>query len=274
MRNRLLLPLALTALAALPLALPATTGAVKLPKGFKTPKVTQYPVTIDAVGYLEHRWTWDTTAPCQPGYAKTIEETLTFEMGSPRAAKLTVVNGKAILFPVTGGEAAVQTELSGWRTTNFCPPDKPVTPPTEPVCKKKLRSKTMIALSPTLEDFGNELESLAHGTTVTVVRAKPTPQNVGCLENRPEIATERSKVNAWATDPYVGVSGPLGATDLQFRKLRVGQTLKRTVPISGGCGKVSFGGAGASAISPNIRSCTIRGKVVVMVKRTGAGFGT
>lgn len=271
--RRLLTSLTLPALVAVALVLPAATAAVTIPKWVKTAKVTQYPVTIDVVGYLDHTWTWDSTEPCRPGFAKTVEESLTFELGRPQAAKIGIVNGKVILYPVSGGEATVQTELSGWRTTNYCPPSEPLPEPPEPVCKKKLRSKMLIGISPLKEDFDDdELGRLVHRTQFLVSRTKASPQNSTCVEKRPSIFTEGS-ANGWAVDPYVGAIGPLGATDWQFIKLGVGETMKRTVPISGGCGKASFGGAGASRVEANIRSCVIKGKVVVMIKRTGRGIG-
>lgn len=274
MRNRLLLPLALSALVAGLLVLPGAASAIKLPPGLKVPKVTQYPATIDAVGYLDYTWTYDSTASCNPGIAKTIDESLTFELGRPKPAKVSIINGKVILFPVSGGQSNVQTELSGWRTTNFCPPTDPVPEPKEPVCKKNLRSKILVGVSPTVEDLGDDPAPLARRTTISVVRSNPGPQISGCLDRRPEIVTERSKTNAWAVDPHLGIVGPLGATDWQFLKLGVGQTMRRTVQVSGGCGRASFGGAGASAIDPKIRSCVVKGKVVVTIKRTGRGFGT
>jgi len=274
MRKRLVFPLALTALVAAALTLPAGGAAVKIPKGVKAAKVTQYPVTIDAVGYLDYVWTWDTTSPCTPGYAKTIDESLTFELGRPRPAKVSVVNGKVMLFPVTGGDATVQTELSNWRTTNYCPPADPLPEPPEPLCTKKLKSKVGIGITPVKEEAGeDDLTPLVRQTQVSVFRSKAKPQKAPCHENRPGIEAESEATKGWHADPHAGISAPLGATDWQFIKLKVGETLRRTVQISGGCGKASFR-AGASAISPSIRSCVVKGKVVVMIKRTGSGFST
>lgn len=272
-RNRPLLFVALIAFAAT-LALPATGGAVKIPKGIKTAKVAQYPATIDAVGYLDYRWTYDSTSACTPGSAKTVDESLTFELGSPKAAKVSIVNGKVILFPVTGGDATVQTELSSWRTTNYCPPTDPMPEPPEPVCKKKLKGEVGIGISPVKEDLGDDDPApLARQTQLMVFRTKATPQTASCAEHRPKIEAESESTKGWSADPMVGVIAPLAATDWQFLKLKVGQTLRRTVQVSGGCGRASFS-ASASAISPDIRSCVLKGKVVVTVKRTGAGFST
>lgn len=274
MRTRLLVSLALSALAATALALPVATGAVTIPKGVKTAKVTRYPVAVDAVGYLDYTWTWDSTEPCVPGYAKTIEESLTFELGKPRAGTAQVVNGQVIVYPVKGGEATVQTELSGWRTTNYCPPTEPAKEPPEPTCKKKLRSPLMVGVSPIKEEE-DELTPLSRQTQVLISRFRPTPQNPACLDQRPSIKAEGESTKGWAADPHGGIVAPLGASDVDFWRLDVGKTIKRTVTISGGCGKASFkAGAGASAISPRIRSCVVKGKVVVMIKRTGKGFST
>jgi hypothetical protein len=274
MRTRLLPALVLTALSTAALALPAATGAVDVPKWVKTAKVTQYPVTIDAVGYLDHTWTWDSTSSCQPGYAKTIEEDLTFELGRPQVAKVSIVNGKVILAPVTGGDATVQTELSGWQTTNYCPPSEPQPEPPEPVCTKKLKSTVGVGITPVKEELSDDDPvPLVRQTQVTIFRSKATPQTASCAQQRPKIEAESEASQGWLADPFVGVIAPLGATDVQFRKLKVGETLRRTVTISGGCRKASFGAGASAAVSSYIRSCVVKGKVIVMVKRTGLGFG-
>lgn len=272
MRNRLLSLLALIVLVATALALPAAAGAAKVPNWVKAAKVTQYPVTIDAAGYLDHTWTWDSTSSCLPGYAKTVEEDLTFELGRPRAAMVSVVNGKVTLSQVIGGDATVQTELSGWHTTNYCPPTAPLPEPPEPVCTKKMKSKVAVAVFPAKAELsGDDPAPLVHQTRVMVYRSKATPQTPSCAQQRPDIEAESEASQGWMADPLVGVIGPLGATDVQFRKLKVGETLRRTVTIGGGCRKASFGAS--ASVASQIRSCVVKGKVVLMVKRTGAGIG-
>ena len=272
MRKRLLVPLVLTVLSGA-LLLPASGAAVKLPKWVKTAKVTQYPVTIDAVGYLDYKWTYDTTKPCTPGHAKTVDESLSFELGRPRTAKIAIVNGRVILYPVTGGEATVTTELSGWRTTNYCPPSTPAPEPPEPICTKKLRSKMGIGISPVKDERGiDDPTPLVTPTQVLIYRTKATPQTPACHDQRPKIETEGESSKGWYVDLNGGILAPLGATDWQFLKLKVGETMRRTVTIGGGCGRASFGGAGASSIPASIRSCVVKGKIVVILKRTGRGL--
>lgn len=270
MRSRLLLPLALTAVAAAALAFPAGGAAVRIPKGIKTAKVLQYPVTVDVVGYIEHTWTWDNTEPCRPGYAKTIEEDLGFELGSPRAGKISIVNGTVMMGPVFGGDATLQTSLSNWRTTNFCPPEKPLPEPPEPVCKKKLKSKLGVAIAPVKEE-GEEDDPtpLVHQTQVAMFRSPGSAQAITCHQDRPRIEAEGEGTNGWHADPLSGIIAPLKATDVDFLRLGVGKTLRRTIQITGGCARASF-----SRVSPYIRSCVVKGKAVVMVKRTGRGFST
>ncbi len=275
MRNRLLLPLALSALVAGLLVAPATTAAIKLPKGVKIPKVTQYPVTIDTVGYLDYRWTYDSTKSCVPGRAETIDESLTFELGQPRGSKVGVVNGKVIVPPVIGGDATVQTELVSWKTSNYCPPDTPAPEPPEPVCKKKLRSRVVIAVGPVKEGLGpDDPAPLVHQTQVVVGRPDATPQNRSCTADRPKIEAESEGSKGWLADPYAGAVAPLGATDVQFRNLKLGQTLKRTIEIGGGCGKATFRASASASIPSTIKSCVLKGKIVVIIKRTGKGFST
>ena len=272
MRKQLFPALVLTALATAALALPAATAAVNVPNWVKGAKYTQYPVTIDAVGYLDHTWTWDSTSSCLPGFAKTIEEDLTFELGRPRAAKVSIVNGEVVLSQITAGDATVQTELSGWHTTNYCPPTEPLPEPPEPVCTKKMKSKLAIGLVPVREETSDDdPASLVHQTQVFLYRSKATPQTDSCLKQRPKIEAESEASKGWLADPYVGIVAPLKATDVQFRNLKVGETLRRTVVISGGCRKASFDAS--ASVAPEIRSCVVRGKVVLMVKRTGHGFG-
>lgn len=276
MRTRLLVSLVLSALAATALALPVATGAITIPKGVKTAKVTKYPVTVDTVGYLDYTWTYDSTEPCVPGFAKTIEESLTFEYGRPQVGGVQVTNGKVVLFPVAGGESNMQTELSGWQTTNNCPPYAPAYEPPEPVCKKNLRSKIQLGVMSVKEERGaDDPAPLAHPTQVLIYRTKPALQNRDCSEKRPAIEAEGERTKGWMADPRIGIIAPLGLSDVDFWRLGVGKKLKRTITISGGCGKASFkAGAGASAIPPGIRSCVVKGKVVVMIKRTGKGFST
>lgn len=276
MRYRLLVPLALSALLAGLLALPAATPAIKLPPGFKAAKVARYPITIDTVGYLDYRWTWDSTKSCTPGFAKTIDESLTFEYGRPVAGTAQISDGKVIVFPIPGGESNLQTELSGWRTTNYCPPSEPAPEPKQPTCKKNLRSKIRVGVSPVKDERGaDDPVPLSNQTQVLIARMKPSPQDPRCSEKRQPITAEGEDEKGWAVDPNVGIIAPLGASDWDFWRLKVGQTLKRTVTISGGCGKASFKtGAGASAIPSEIRSCVVKGKAVVMIKRTGKGFST
>lgn len=272
MRNRSLVLLVLSALALTALAFPAGGAAIKIPKGIKTAKVNQYPVTIDTVGYLDYTWTWDSTKPCEPGYAKTIDESLTFELGRASPAKISIVNGRVILYPVIGGEATLQTELKNWRTSNYCPPVERLPEPPEPVCTKKLRSKVGIGIAPIKEGRGaDDPAPLVHQTQISIFRAKATPQQASCQGNRPRIEAESEEEKGWHVDPQASLVVPLGATDWQFIKLKVGETLRRTIAISGGCGKASFA---TSSIASEIRSCVVKGKVVVTIKRTGRGISS
>lgn len=275
MRNRLLLSFALSALATGLLALPATTAAIKLPKGVKAPKVTGYPATIDAVGYIDYRWTYDTTGPCLPGQAETIDESLGFELGRPRPTKVGIIDGKVVIPPEIGGDATLQTELVSWTTSNYCPPVEPVKEPPEPVCKKKLRAKLALAVGSILDKSeSGELVPLGRQTQVSVGRVTRAVQDPSCTAHRPKIFAEGESSKGWFVDPFGGAIAPLKASDWQFLRLKVGETLKRTVEISGGCGKASFSAsASASASIPSsIRSCVVKGKIVVMIKRTGKGF--
>ncbi|MBS1886634.1 MAG: hypothetical protein JSU06_05525 [Actinobacteria bacterium] len=262
MRSRTLVLLVLTTLAA---AATLASSATALPKA---PKVTQYPVTLDVVGYLDYTWTYDNREKCSLGYAKTVEEHLGFELGRPRPTKVSIVNGEVMLFPVFGS-GTVETRLSGWQTTNYCPPGTPAPEPPEPTCTKKLRSAISVGLAPVQEPAGPEDPTpLVHDVQIAVLRHPPKPQTPSCHKDRPSIASE-----IWQADPYAGIIAPLGANDVQFLKLGIGKRLKRTVEIGGGCGGATLRAHASAAIPVHITSCVLTGKVVVTIVRTGRGFG-
>ncbi|MBS1878338.1 MAG: hypothetical protein JST31_02385 [Actinobacteria bacterium] len=262
MRSRNLVLLVLTTLAA---AATLASSATALPKA---PKVTQYPVTLDVVGYLDYTWTYDNREKCSLGYAKTVEEHFGFELGRPRPTKVSIVNGEVMLFPVRGA-ASLETELKGWQTTNYCPPSTVAPEPPEPVCTKKLRGPISLGLAPAPETAGPEDPTpLVHEVQLAAIRTPPKPQTASCRQDRPAIDAE-----GWQADPYTGIIAPLGANDVQFLRLRVGKRLKRTIEIGGGCGGATLRAHASAVIPAHVTGCVLRGKVVVTIVRTGRGFG-
>ncbi|MFN8217760.1 MAG: hypothetical protein U0R71_14295 [Solirubrobacterales bacterium] len=239
-------------------------GAVSIPKIPKAPKVVEYPVTIDVAGYLEYKWTVDGRSKCSPGYAKTIDEELSFELGKPRASKIAVVGGDVVMTPKTGGQAKLRATVSGFQTTNYCPPSQPVEIP-KPECKN-LSGRLGVALSPlakTAEEGG--LVPLGQETLVTLWRTGGQAQSRSCLTDRPDIEAEREE-DGFKLDPYGGIVVTSGISNTELFKLKPGHREVGRTKISGGC---RLAHAHASFVAANVTSCTLEGSIVTIVKRTG-----
>lgn len=262
-----LLALSLTAFAALAAASLAAlpgNGEAKPPRIPKIPKVTQYPITLDAAGYVEYRWTYDDREKCVPGYSKTVTEELTFELGRPRRARLQITGGTVVVFPVKGGQAALRTELSGFQTTNYCPPTAPVKIE-EPVCRPRFASPLLVGIGTELSN-GEELAPLGRQTLAVVSPARPARflQRADCRKERPSIDTDKERLG-WSVEPPA-LSVPTGIVNTKLWNLKPGREVRGTTRIGGGCGRASVT-AHASAIPSTITSCTLTGRVVVNIKR-------
>jgi hypothetical protein len=265
--SRLLLaPLLVALLAALSLALLPGAGEARLPhipKGLPHfPKVKQYPATIDAAGYVELRWTYDELTPCLPTYAKTVEEEFSFELGRPRRVKVALVGGALVVHPVEGGSAVVASRLSNYKFNNYCHPTPKVPEPPEPSCKT-LRGKLGVGLAAVEEE--SELTPLSLPVVVALYRNGGGAQPGSCLKDRPKLTTV-GEDDGYEVQPQGGLTVPLGVQDVKFWRLRVGGKIQRTIAIGGGCEGIT---ARASTLSPHVKHCSIRGKVHVVVKRTG-----
>ncbi len=248
--------------------LPATGAGVNIPNLPKLPKVTSYPVTVDAAGYLDFDWTWDSTQPCIPGYAKTVSEELSFELGRPQKRTVQIVGGAVTMPFAIGGEAKLKASLGGYQTSNYCPPTPRNPEPPAPSCKT-VKGKLGMLLIP--EPFeGGDLAPLGNGVMVSFARIGGGFQNSTCLENRPTLRPVRADQGVQIETlplPSGGLTLPLtGST--KMLALKPGQRIQRSITIGGGCDTVTAT-ARASRLSSNIRHCTVRGKVVVTIKRTG-----
>ncbi|MGC1166843.1 MAG: hypothetical protein WA862_12110 [Solirubrobacterales bacterium] len=261
-----------TAIAALG-ALPSAAGSVtipRIPKLPKVPKIDSYPVTIDAAGYVDFNWTWDDQQACIPGYAKTVSEELSFELGKPRRAVVNIIGGAVTMPFAIGGEAKHKASVGGFQTTNYCPPTRPEPEPPEPDCRT-LKGKLGVLLTPQVEDQGDvDLAPLGRGVMVSFIRKGGASQTQSCLENRPTLraANEKQGANV-GTLPLPGgeLMVPLGANAPRFLSLKPGQRLSRTITIGGGCDTIKVQTAIASRLSESIKRCTIAGKIVVVIKR-------
>lgn len=245
---------------------PASGAGFKIPDLPKTPKVTSYPITIDAAGYVDFEWTWDNRQPCIPGYAKTVSEELSFELGRPRRTVVNAVGGAVSTPFAIGGEAKLKTKLSGYQTSNYCPPAKLAPEPPAPECKP-LDGKLGVILSPqgSNEDDG-DVVPLGRGVLVSFIRKSNTAQSPACLEGRPRPrAIQESRGVLVETTPIPSglLTVPL-ANGTKFWGLKPGQRLSRTIKIGGGCDTVT---AQASRLSEYVKRCTIGGRIVVVIKR-------
>jgi hypothetical protein len=258
-------------------ALPAAGGGARVPNipdipGLpKAPKITTYPVTIDTAGFLEFKWTWDSRRDCYPGYSKTVEEDLSFELGKPQRRTLTVVNGDVILPYAVGGTAKHKATLGGYHRSNFCLPTPPQDEPPAPTCvtgSGKL-GVTLIQESSIADD--DETAPLGKGMMVTVVRQGGASQENSCLEDRPKLRAlteNRGTHLETLARPGGGLTVPIGAGSPRFEALKKGQSIRRSIKIEGGC-QTARTTAAASGLSEHIKYCTLRGRVVVTIKRVG-----
>jgi hypothetical protein len=245
---------------------PATSGGVKIPDLPKVPKVTSYPVTIDTAGYVDFEWTWDNQQTCIPGYAKTVSEELSFELGRPRRSVVNVVGGAVSMPFAIGGEAKLKAKAGGFKTTNFCPPTAPEPEPSEPDCRT-LNGRLGATLSPEATDESDAtLVPLGHGVLFTLIRKGGGSEPQSCIENRPTVHSVQDKkgANIETTSQLGPLSVPLGASSTKFWSLKPGGRISRTIKIGGGCDTAT---AQASRLSSSIKRCTIGGRIVVVIKR-------
>jgi hypothetical protein len=240
---------------------------VKIPNLPKVPKVSSYPATIDAAGYVDFEWTYDDRQPCIPGFAKTVSEELSFELGSPRRTTVNAIGGAVSTPFAIGGEAKVKTKLGGYHTSNYCPPAKLDPEPPDPECKP-LGGKLGVVVTPQGDsDDDGDLAPLGRGVLISFIRKGNVTQTPSCLEGRPRLrAIQRDQgVNVDTAQMPGGALLTVPLTNAtRFHSLKPGQRISRTIKIAGGCDTVT---AQASRLSEYITRCTIGGRIVVVIKR-------
>lgn len=262
-RSRLSIAVALlTALAAL-VALLGVGSAAAVPKIPKVPKVVERNVSVKASGTLTYRWTFDNREKCTPGYSKTIEEELRFDFPA-RKTKMAVAIGRLVMPALKGGTSQTDVRVGGWQTTNYCDPTPKAPEPEEPICKSG-SSPLILAITSTAKDVpidDEDLAPLSRETQVTIGRTKGIPQRSSCTDKRPDIPFEFEQDLGWFADPRAGVAIGMNAPTSAYGKLAKGNTLRRQIQISGGCGGAS---AHASAVPDHITKCTLEGVIFVTV---------
>jgi hypothetical protein len=256
----------LVALCAL-VAVTGVTGAgaqIKIPK---IPKGVERKVAVSASGTITYRWTYDNREKCTPGFSKTIEEELRLNFPT-RRTKLAVIVGKLVMPPLKGGSGTLDVRVGGFQTTNYCSPHPKANEPPEPVCKSGtaplVMAVTATARDVPVPDDEEELAPLSRETQVTIGRTKGVTQPPSCYDGRPKIPFEYEHQLGWGADPSTGIALGMNAPGALYGRLHKGETLRRQIEISGGCGGAS---AHASAVPDQITKCTLDG--VVFVKVTG-----
>lgn len=278
MRIRHLLSAALAASAAVALAAAPGAGAAvpripRLPPNLpRVPRVTTYRAQIDVGGYIDVKAERDTTADCAPGQDVTIEFETAFELGSPRASRITIVNGGLMATPVANpGGVSHKAALSGYRETNHCPPNRKVTL-RKPACtsgKGKLRAVLGSDVSRVRTGTGlDDLEALSFPVLLALTRMGGAAQDRSCTDLlsslRPARNRDSTTLSAFEYSA-AGMSIPIGVSEWAFVRLARGGWLRRWIRLDGACDHVLVG---TEATASRDRSrCTVTGRIYVGVKR-------
>jgi hypothetical protein len=240
--------------------LPAANGGTGGRENLTIFRLTEsYPVTVEVSGHVDFDWTWDSRRECAPGYAKTTDEELSLTLGKPRRSVVSIIDRRVTMPAAVGGQAKLEADVSGFDTTNYCPPTAPFPEPPEPTCKT-LKGKLAVALSPTVGPRRRDV--LIH-----FARRNNKHQDFSCLRDRPVPVPVRSSEGIYVDttpQPYGEFQVPLKASWAHFFFLKPGERLKERIKIHGRCDRVT---ARASALPEEIKSCTLGGRIVVTIKR-------
>jgi hypothetical protein len=271
-RTRLSLAiLALSSLVALVVASgPGDAAAFpKLPK--HVPYFVERQMDVSASGTITYRWTYDSTEKCVPGYAKTVEEEFSFDFPKHRT-KMEISHKILVSGALRGGSGKLEVRLGGWRTTNFCDPEKREPEPKQPTCKNN-STPLIVSIEGTATELARDEDDpapLARETQIAIQRSKPFAQDPKCIEQRPDLhfePTEAEEELGWYADPKTGIATGLNANTISFGQLKVGKTLKRRIDVGGGCGGATARASAVAEIPFRITSCTLSGVVHVKVTR-------
>jgi hypothetical protein len=278
-RPSLRVPLAAAGIAAL-FAVPAVAGAVTIPNlpGVPTvpPKLaksTVYPVTIDVAGYLKVKVTKNYARECSPGRDTLAEFEADFELGTPRPATVIIQNGvvssTGVLNTKRRGAGAVHTgSFVVNRETNNCAPTPRVELAPPPTCKPRLSGRLRAFINPRPEDSG-DITPLVRGVNIVLSRTTGGTQSVECMSELPSLSAKIGE-DATALSPMeiaksAAIAVPIG-TDVQFLRLKKGKSIRRSIGLGGACNGVIL--SGAAAQTQDGYTCTVKGRIVVNIKRT------
>lgn len=255
-------------------AIPSVPRIPGVPPGFKAPKVIAYNATIDVAGYVKVSITENGARECSPGRDLLTEFEAVFELGAPRATRIVLTQFQASSRSVRNAQrrragAVHRAKVTVTRETNNCAP----TPPDElaplPQCRSALRGDLRAFLFPTPEgDDDDGLARITRGVSLKLVRLGGGRQSLYCLMNplNAKVAGDRSDLNAMhiANRPF---SIPIANFDNFLALKKRGDTLRRSIGLDGPCEAVVLtGGPKLSQFEGD--TCTVKGRIVVNVKRT------
>lgn len=280
MRRRQLIPplLAAVALAAAALvpAAAAAPRAPRLPTLPSVPKVVRYDATIDVAGQVVVTAERDTAKDCYPGVDGTLGFEADFELGRPRRTTVTVIDGVVVAAQVAArGGAVHKGTIKTYRETNYCPPTRSVEIP-DPACTRNA-GKLLVSLGGSLSAAPPDDDAptpLVHPVSLMLARTGGGTQERNCLSwlSRgfdTRLYRDDSELSVLQGDPS-GLVVPVGANDVTFANLEKGRRIVRVIRLGGACEKaeISFAARLASAAAKPSSDCTIRGSILVTVKRT------
>ncbi len=218
-----------------------------------------YPVTVNVTGHVEYDWTWDSLRDCAPGYAKTVNEELSLNLGKPRRSVVSVIHDDVTMPAAIGGQAKLEADVSGFQTSNYCPPTARFPEPPQPTCKT-VKGKLGVVLSPTLRPQTRKV-------MIHFSRRNKKHQALSCFQDRPVPEAVRSSEGVYVDtmpQPYGEFQVPLKVHAAYFFFMKPGERLKEKIKIHGRCDRVT---AHASALPDEIKRCTLGGRIVVTIKR-------
>ncbi|MDO8189434.1 hypothetical protein Q5424_25960 [Conexibacter sp. JD483] len=280
MRRRQLLPpllaaAALTAVALVPGAA-AAPRAPRLPSLPRAPKVIAYDATIDVAGQVVVTAERDTAQDCYPGVDGTLEFEANFELGGPRRTRVTVIDGVVVTAQVAArGGAIHKGTIKAYRETNYCPPSAKTEIP-DPACRRHA-GKLLVSLGGSISAATPDPDApapLTHPVALTLARTGGGTQETNCLgwlsggfDTR--LYRDHSELSVLQSDPG-GLVVPLGASDAGFASLKKGRKIVRVIRIGGACKKaeITFAARLATAAAKKSSDCTVKGSILVTVKRT------
>lgn len=278
--------LALLLCGALALTGAAVTAAAPKPPSKYQVRTRIAKLQIDLAGYLETRALHDTTSDCFPG--ERWIKTNRFEFETGRFVDVSVKNvslpgtGQSVVtsnFSRSSGSATSEGLISGYESTNNCPPTAPVKLGGPPACAKN-RGAISVGLTPgDIPESDGELTPLnGRPLLVTIKRNGGGRDATQCVGEGASRLTGKDTDLAVATTsiaPGVAAILPANLDAIKVFAIRKKQTIKRVIQLSGSCKSVAVKALVPPGTTPNPGSlnadgdCWMTGKIVVTIRPRG-----